>query len=255
MRNTPKQDKYYSVYRNRHSRVHHLAYIRLAKVLALLYALEQHNLSLWDKSIFDYGFGTGTFFHYCPKRSALFGVELDSTNVGSVKEYLSKKSYAHVDLRVINERQWRDHELLTRQYDLVIASHVLEHLREPVELLARLLSCLTPEGYLLGALPINELVSHENHEWVVDKGLIEEWAGVARAQIIEYWELDRFTFCALPVFNKKSALGRLLSQATSLGLGVPAALLGRRLWFKLDNLLGKITRIKPAQAVFLMRPL
>jgi hypothetical protein len=90
---------------------------------------------------------------------------------------------------------------------------------------------------------------------VVDKGLVEDWAQAANAQLAGYWELDHFTYYALPIFEQRSALGRVADQGVSLALGLAAALLGRRLWFRLSALFGRITGAKPAQAVFLMQPL
>jgi len=250
-----RQETYCHVYRNRQSWIHHLAYMRLSKVFALLYAIEQKGLVMEGKSIFDYGFGAGTFFRHCPRQSLLFGVELDSVNVEHVRESLSRKGYTHVDLQAIDEERWEEHELLTRQYDLIVASHVLEHLKQPAEVLKRLISCLTSEGFLVGAVPINELVAHQNHKWVVDKGLVEDWAQAANAGIAGYWELDHFTYYALPIFEQRSALGRVADQGVSLALGLAAAVLGRRLWFRLSALFGRITGAKPAQAVFLMQAL
>jgi SAM-dependent methyltransferase len=252
--NTSKQDKYYSVYRNRHSWIYHLAYMRLSKVLAALYAIEKQGLSLLDESILDYGFGAGTFFRYCPKECALFGVELDAVNMEAVKRALGRMGYRQVDLRVISEKEWQDHELLTRQYDLIVASHVLEHMEEPALLMNRLLSCLTPQGCLLAVVPINEVVPHESHVSVIERQVIEDWAQAVNATIMDYRELDRFTYCARPILHKTSRVGRLFAQGVSLGLGIPAALLGARRWFILDALFGRATGAKPAQAVFLMRP-
>jgi SAM-dependent methyltransferase len=229
--------------------------MRLSKVFALFHVIEQQGLVLQDKSIFDYGFGAGTFFRYCPRRSRLFGVELDSVNVEKVKEALGRKGYTRVDLQAIDEERWDEHELLTQQYDLIVASHVLEHLKQPAEVLKRLISCLTPEGFLLGVLPINELVPHQNHEWIVERCLVEDWARAANARIVGYWELDHFTYYALPIFEQRSALGRVAAQGISLALGLAATLVGERLWFRLSALFGRSTGAKPAQAVFLMQPL
>ena len=144
---------------------------------------------------------------------------------------------------------------MTRKYDLVIASHILEHAREPVELLKHLLTCLNEEGSLLCAVPINERVVHESHEWTVDRDRIEDWAQDANAQIVAYWELDRPTYCLFPVLHARSTLGRVCAQGSSLAVGVLASLLGQYLWFKLDVLLGRLPDIKPAQAVCVLRPL
>ena len=240
------------IHGSRQSWIYHLAYMRLSKVLVLSYALEQRGVSLAGKSILDYGFGAGTFLRHCPRECSLFGVELDSANVEAVRKSLSKRGYNAVDLRTIGEKGWRYHALLTRRYDLVVASHVLEHVKEPAELVKVLMACLTPEGYFLGAFPINERVAHEGHQWVIERGVVEEWARVANATIVGYWELDHFTHCAVRIFHGKWAMGRVLAQGTSLCLGILTALLGAKLWLKLSVLFGKATGAKPAQAVFLM---
>jgi len=250
-----RQETYYHVYRDRQSWIFHLAYMRLSKVFALLYTIEQQGLVLQGNSIFDYGFGAGTFLRHCPRQSRLFGVELDPVNVESVKESLNRMGYAHVDLQAIDQERWDEHELLRGRYDVIVVSHVLEHLKQPADVLKRLLSCLTPEGFLVAAVPINELLAHQNHEWVVDKDLVEDWAKAANARIEGYWELDHFTYYALPVFERRSAIGRIAAQGVSLALGLAAALLGKRLWFRLSTLFGRVTGAKPAQAVFHMRPL
>lgn len=250
----PMQDKYLRVYRRRQSWVYHLAYLRLSKVLILLSALEKHGLSLTDKSILDYGFGAGTFLRHCPKEYFLFGVELDCVNVESVRDSHSKRRDAKMLIRARQmKRGGRIMSCYPGQYDLVVCSHVLEHMKERVELLKRLMSCLAPEGCLLGALPINELVPHENHEWAVDRSMIGKCVQAAGAKIVCYWELDHFTYYALPVFHAKSAFGRFMAQGTSLCLGIVATLLGMRLWFMLSTAFGRATRAKPAQAVFLLR--
>jgi hypothetical protein len=62
--------------------------MRMAKVLLALYICRKAGISLDRKSIFDYGFGAGTFFRYCPGSSRLSGVEIDPVNVEEVKNML-----------------------------------------------------------------------------------------------------------------------------------------------------------------------
>lgn len=251
---TSRQDTYYRVYRNRQSWWYHLAYMRLAKVLGVLYAFDRQGMDLDGKRVFDYGFGAGTFFRYCPKTAFLYGVELDPVHVERVAETLRARKYTQIDLRAVDEEGWRDHALLGRRYDVVVVSHVLEHVKSPVELLKRLADCVAPGGCLVALLPINERVGHDSHEWVVDATLVHDWATTAGVEIADGFEFDPFTYCALPVFEKKSASGRIAAQGLSLFLGLCAVTVGRRCWLKLGNLFARITGAKPGQAVFVMRP-
>ncbi|HUW61900.1 MAG TPA: methyltransferase domain-containing protein [Candidatus Bathyarchaeia archaeon] len=249
-----RQETYYHVYRNRQSWLYHLAYMRLAKVLGVLHALERQGVDLQGKRVFDYGFGAGTFFRHCPRTALLFGVELDALHVERVARSLRAKKYPHVDLRAIDEAGWRDHALLVGRYNVVVASHVLEHVKAPVELLKRLTDCVEPGGCLVAVLPINERVGHDSHEWVVDTRLVQDWAAAAGVEIIDAFEFDPFTYCALPVFEKRSRCGRVAAQGLSLFLGFCAAAIGRRGWLKLGGLVARSTGAKPGQAVFTMQP-
>src|SRR5438105_4257037 len=81
---SPAQEDFLTCYRGRQTILHHIAYMRMSKVLLALHLCEGAGLSLENKSIFDYGFGAGTFFRYCPPSSRLFGVEMDPENVAGV---------------------------------------------------------------------------------------------------------------------------------------------------------------------------
>ena len=251
---TSRQETYYHVYRNRQSWLHHMAYMRLAKVLGILHALDRQGVSLDGKYVLDYGFGAGTFFRHCPATAFLHGLELDAVHVEQVVKTLRAKKYEHVDLRAVDETQWAENELLRRQYDVVVASHVLEHIKAPADLLARLMACVRPGGCLVAALPIHERVAHQNHECVVDDPLVREWAALAGAEIADYFEFDTPTQWALPVFEKKSPAGRIAAQSLSLFLGFCATAAGRRLWLRLDGLAGRIRHSEPGQAVYVLRP-
>ncbi len=250
---TSKQDLYHSVYRGRHTWLHHLSYMRVSKVMALLQMVKVHDIDLSNKAVFDYGFGAGTFFLHCPRTSALYGVELDAVNVDAVRSTLFEKGYSCAELAAGDECAWREHPLLSRQYDVIVISHVLEHLKEPEALLEKLMACLTDDGCLLGAVPINEPVRHDSHECTVDRDTVELWADRAEATLVDYVELDYATRWVLPVFELKGSFGRVAAQGLSLGLGLAATAFGRRAWFALTQAAGQLVGAKPGQAVFLMR--
>src|SRR4051794_31593970 len=159
-------------YRGRQSALHHASYMRMCKVLFALNLCERAGISLDDKNIFDYGFGAGTFYRYCPPTSHLFGVELDAENVSAVREMLRRRDYPHIDLRTIDIDNWFEHPLVARTYDVVLCSHVLEHLADPVSFLTVIRDCLGTSGVFVGLVPINEREMDPHHVQVVDRGTV-----------------------------------------------------------------------------------
>src|SRR5262245_6688858 len=105
-----------------------MSYLRMSKVLLTLSILEVAGIQLQGKSLFDYGFGAGTFFRYCPMDTRLHGVELDPQAVTEVRQMLAARGHKGVRLETISIATWEQHPLLRRQYDVILCSHVLEHL-------------------------------------------------------------------------------------------------------------------------------
>src|SRR4051812_17117097 len=119
------QQIFETVYRSRQSFLHHAAYMRMAKVLLTQHVLEKAGISLEKKMFFDYGFGAGTFFRYCPSSARLFGVEIDPVNVADVGQMLLKRGSKNACLEPIDVDRWEQHPLLQKKYDVVLCSHVL----------------------------------------------------------------------------------------------------------------------------------
>lgn len=228
--------------------------MRLGKTAAARWLLKRNDIALEDKSIFDFGFGAGTFFLYCDPDCRLSGVELDPVNVADVKRMLRQRGYREVDLAAVRLTHWKEHRLLDGEYDLVLLSHVLEHLDDPVAVLRRLAECLTGRGAILGLLPLNEIRRDENHKWICDRALVDKWAAAAGCEVADYFELDHYWYWALPVIQAKSRIGRVAAQGMSFCVGVTASFFSPETWFTLGSWFGALTRSKPTQAVFLLRP-
>src|SRR5882724_9342013 len=121
------QQIFETVYRSRQSFLHHASYMRMAKVLLTQYVLNKDGISLKERTLFDYGFGAGTFFRYCPSSTQLFGVEIDPVNVAEVAQMLLSRGVKNARLEPIEVEHWEQHPLLQRKYQVVLCSHVLEH--------------------------------------------------------------------------------------------------------------------------------
>jgi SAM-dependent methyltransferase len=229
-----------------------MAYMRMAKVLLALHLCREAGINLENKSIFDYGFGAGTFFRYCPLSSQLYGVEMDPQNVAAVEAMLKARGNRRADLRPIDIEHWSEHPLLKQTYDIVLCSHVLEHLPDPVFFLKRIRECIKPSGVFLGLVPINERKLDPHHVQRVDRSKINEWANASGLRMTTYIEGNPWLYWVQPLFASQNRATHLLAQAISLFLGVAATAAGQRVWVRAGNVFGRLTRSLPVQAAFVL---
>lgn len=246
------QADFMTCYRGRQSVLHHVSYMRMSKVLLALRLCEMAEIRLEGKDVFDYGFGAGTFFRYCPSSSRLFGVELDPENVSAVQTMLNRRGHTNTVLRLIDIDHWSKHPLLTLQYDVILCSHVLEHLPDPVNFLKIARRCLKDAGAFVGLVPINERKVDLHHLQVVNEETIRGWARDAGFSVQTYLEADPWLYWCQPMLASNTNRMRLITQAICLGIGIPATLLGPRLWSQLSRLYAALTASRPTQAGFVL---
>jgi SAM-dependent methyltransferase len=226
----------------------------MGKVLLALRALRLARVGLPVSNLFDYGFGAGTFYRYCPTSAKISGVEQDPVVCREVSDMLTRRGFRNIDLQPIEIERWREHPLLEKQYDVFLCSHVLEHLPDPVDFLKTVRPCVKPEGAFLGLVPINERAENPHHLQKVDRSVVERWASDAGYELAYYEENDPFLYWVQPLYTVTSGWKHKLAQAMSLDLGMSAILSGERLWFAWGKVFGKLTLSKPTQAAFLLRP-
>ena len=248
------QARFETVYRGRQGALHHASYLRMSKVLFALRVLRRAGLPLDRAEVFDYGFGAGTFYRYCPTSAKLNGVEQDPVVCREVSEMLARRGFRNVDLQPIEIKRWTEHPLLKRGYDVFLCSHVLEHLPDPVDFLKTVRPCVKPDGVFLGLVPINERAENPHHLQKVDRDVVEKCASDAGYELAYYEENDPFFYWAQPLYTVTSGWRHKLAQAMSLDLGMSATLFGERLWFAWGRIFGRLSFSKPTQAAFLLRP-
>ena len=184
--------------------------------------------------------------------SRLFGVELDPENVSAVQTMLNRRGHTNTVLRPIDIDHWSEHPLLTLQYDVILCSHVLEHLPDPVNFLKIARRCLKDAGAFVGLVPINERKVDLHHLRVVNEETIRGWARGVGFSVRTYLEADPWLYWCQPVFALGTNRMRLVTQTLGLGVGIPATLLGPRLWSQLSRLYAAITASRPTQAGFVL---
>lgn len=226
----------------------------MGKVLLALRVLRLARVDLAEGNLFDYGFGAGTFYRYCPLSANLSGVEQDPVVCQEVTQMLSSRGHKHIDLQPIEIERWKEHPLLEKQYDIFFCSHVLEHLPNPVDFLKTVRPCMKPDSVFLGLVPINERAENPHHLQKVDRAVVEKWAAGAGYEVAYYEENDPFLYWAQPLYTVTSGWKHKLAQAMSLDLGLSATLFGERLWFAWGRIFERLTFSRPTQAAFLLRP-
>jgi SAM-dependent methyltransferase len=249
-----RQESFLTCYRGGQNDLRHAAYMRMGKVLLLQYLLTKWNVPLREQRILDYGFGAGTFFRYCPLSSHLFGVEQDPICVREVSEMLYRRGHRQVELQPMEIANWQDHPLLENSYDLIVCSHVLEHIPDPQSFLQRIAGCLKRGALFAGLVPVNERRLDPHHVRQIDLPVLREWLPAARLELVDWIEGDPWLYWLQPLFTYDSRILHSFTQFLSLTLGLTATSLGYIRWFRLSGTFGRVSRSKPTQAAFLLRP-
>jgi 2-polyprenyl-3-methyl-5-hydroxy-6-metoxy-1,4-benzoquinol methylase len=247
MTSNPSQEIFDSCYRGTQTPIRHKAYMRLAKVFLALRLLRELNVSLSGKSILDYGFGAGTFFLHCPKNARLFGVEADQQNVSECQAYLKAAGYPDADLQTIDIRQIETHTVFSRKYDVILCSHVLEHISAPVPLMHLFKNSMNESSVLLVLLPINERFPDAHHEHVITSKKVKDWAAASGLQVIYEKECDPWIYSLQFFFVAESGWRHRVAQGFSVCLGLLAHFLGEKRWADLSDLLQSLPVFKPVQ--------
>ena len=246
---TPDQSGFLECYRGRQGALHHLAYMRMSKVLLTLELCRTAGVALAGREVFDYGFGAGTFFRHCPRDSRLFGVEMDAENVAAVRAMLAARGQC-ADLQTIDIARWSEHPLLARKYDVILCSHVLEHLPDPAMFLKRMSACLHSGGSLLGLVPIHERVMDIHHVQRLDEAKIRAFGEAAGLRLAAYVEADPWLYWIQPLWTAERGLRHKAAQVVSFALGLVASALGPAAWGAAGRIYRPHTGSKFTQAAF-----
>jgi SAM-dependent methyltransferase len=99
--------------------------------------------------VLEIGCGAGETLRYLRQRGAQYTVGVEIR--GDVAEVAKNGSQA--DVIIVGDIETLDLPFPAEHFDLVVASFVLEHVRDPWAVTRRLVSLLRPGGLLVGSLP------------------------------------------------------------------------------------------------------
>ena len=119
---------------------------RICQEYELNWLLE--NIARSGRSVLDLGYGDGVNFESLAQHCSLTLVE-GSEELAKKAKLRSDEVELHVDVHCC---LFEDFEAV-KNFDVILASHILEHVDQPVELLTHLGGLLRPGGILIGLVP------------------------------------------------------------------------------------------------------
>ena len=183
--------------------------------------------------VFDYGYGFGTFLLRCPRENCeLFGYDLADNARKNLTRImlLLKRKFVFVDVDTCSFDE-------TEKFDMIICSHVLEHIPEDIDFLKKIIRTLSSNGFMLINVPINETNKDDKHVRFYDR---EACANILREiglNMISVSEVDKWSNFLLKIEKKISMnimtllIYRLLRVLLAL-TPIPFLLIGERLFLK-----------------------
>jgi 2-polyprenyl-3-methyl-5-hydroxy-6-metoxy-1,4-benzoquinol methylase len=121
---------------------------RLQEVLAEL------GVSVEARTVLDFGFGAGELLASFPKSCALIGVDVSASAVASARRDPQLSSFASA--RFFTASEQHPERLPDVRADIIVSSHVLEHVPDDRAMLGALFERLVPGGTLVVFVPIEE---------------------------------------------------------------------------------------------------
>jgi 2-polyprenyl-3-methyl-5-hydroxy-6-metoxy-1,4-benzoquinol methylase len=109
--------------------------------------------------VLDYGCGWGNFLMSLPRRQVeAYCYDISEPAMSGLEDVMRmlKRNVSRIDFG-------EDGRIIPEDIDLIICSHVLEHVEDDRRLLVNLTKALRPGGYLLINVPINETLPDPKH--------------------------------------------------------------------------------------------
>ena len=160
----------------------------------------KHNSGSFD-TLLELGYGKGDFLNIASQIPGLSSRGIDFTLSSLRPEYnhlqsICKAGIPHDLLQELNE--------LSLQFNVINATHVLEHSPDPHKLLEQLVLLLSPSGKLYLELP-NDFSIFQSY--LVDNGCVDENYWILPPDHLSYWNPQNFVIFAPVLDVHKSKLG------------------------------------------------
>jgi SAM-dependent methyltransferase len=211
--------------------------------------------SLLDRdglAVFDMGFGLGAMLFVFRPTCELAGLETSPSAVSQANMIANRRGYAGVDFRVFKPgvelpAEWRNH------FDVVICSHVLEHIESPKPVLRELIALMKPGGYACIAVPINERPGDDlNHFHLFTESSFRHLLELDELEVLTMQSCDRLYRFMIPISRRRQRHSNLWLHMVSIAMNGLLAPLPHSILCLADQVLGW-ANVLPTQCFALVR--
>ena len=139
--------------------------------------------------VLDYGSGWGVFLLNLPKASVeayCFDIATNAVKSLHATMQLIGRSVKEISFD-------KNGNICPGDFDLVVCSHVLEHVESDQALLRQLVRSLRPGGYLLVNVPISEVWSDPKHVRSYDPAILEQAMTSTGLKVAGQWQVDKWS--------------------------------------------------------------
>jgi ubiquinone/menaquinone biosynthesis C-methylase UbiE len=213
-----------------------------------LQILKKNDTKPIKNKILEIGFGCGETllsFH----KSELHGVEISKSAIDFVMKRAQKKKIKNIHLQ-INTKNFLPYP--DNSFDLVIASHVIEHVEDPSTFADEINRVLSTNGYCLLLIPINEKYEDPNHLRKYTTNSLISFLREHNFSIIDYFENEFFFHLVESFYNKKLNIKwKIIGPIIVLIFNIPLSFLPYRAIIALENIF-KWKNYLPRQSAILI---
>lgn len=215
-----------------------------------LFAMRECHIDMEARQVLDVGFGSGDILFSFPSSCKIRGVDFsaDAVRAGTIRA--ARKGYGDADFFAI-DLDTSPIPFGDAEFDIIICSHVLEHLADDRAMLEQLHRLLIPSGSAIILIPVNEAPGDDPHH--VRQYTQESFTARAREAGFqlrfhfegEYmWHVIGGFF--LHRYHKRIPL---LGPLVSAMINIPLAVLPFRIHIWIDRMFARAGYL-PRQAVF-----
>ncbi|MFT3928297.1 MAG: class I SAM-dependent methyltransferase [Myxococcales bacterium] len=190
----------------------------------------RHDIPFERQRVFELGFGTGSLLMRFDTSSSLHGSEISESAVNALRDDPRLASYAEADFRVASSDG--NSSFPSSDYDIVIASHVIEHVPDDLHTLTQLAQHTRAGGYGLFFLPLERPRHNPDHARTYTAAGFSRLLSAAGFTPIHISENFRYASHLVQVINWPSRariplLGPVVEAIKSLALALPPTSLVR----------------------------
>jgi len=228
-----------------------LRYDTQVKRNTCLALLRRAGVPLRGVRVLDIGFGSGATLFSFPRDARLAGVELSASAVARARDRAARLGYAVAEFHESGDGALPFGD---GSQDIVIASHVLEHVRDDQDLLREIRRVLAPSGVAVILVPLNERYADPNHvRQYTSAGLVAA-AVAAGFTVVAQLDNERLYHLVEDFYARGHARDwRRLGPLVVAAFNIPSALMPWPVLALVDRMLASAGWL-PRQAGVVLRP-